>query len=391
MDEEKQSSSSNVDADDHTEDLDTTTEAENDYLTDGSDDVEWIGPSNWDEPPKSSENDQIPLIPIDYTSVVEAAQNFIAVFEARYGPSPPFFQGSLQDAIAVAFGELSSPILERRPLAIYLHNDYAVASHLFAQSVMCRDDISSLLKGQFILWGWDMTYKENRQKLYEWLATENLMEVAGNLQSVHSSKYPVLVILLKDRNTIMPFTIIKGHDNAENALQKLMMSLDTFMRVKHDEAADDQKRIEREQIRQEQAEEYEKALAADRAKREEEAKKLELEREEELKHQQAKEKRKLRQAELASSLPEEPAENEKDVVSIRLRLPDGMQNTRRFRTNDSVQCLVNFVGSLGFVEDEYSIWTSDFPKKDVTSLDDLSKTFMELNWPHKEVVTIDKK
>ncbi|KAI1718345.1 UBX domain-containing protein [Ditylenchus destructor] len=389
--EEKQSSSSNVEADDNTEDLDTTTEAENDYLTDESDDVEWVGPLNWDEPPKSSANDQIPLIPIDCSSDVEAAQNFIAVFEARYGPSPPFFQGSLQDAIAVAFGELDSPILERRPLAIYLHNDHAVASQLFAQGVMCRDNISSLLKGQFVLWGWDMTHKENRQKLYESLTSGNLIEVIGNLQSVHSSKYPLLVILLKDRNTIIPFTIVKGHDNAENALQKLMMSLDTFMRMKHDEAADGQKRIEREQIRQEQAEEYEKALAADRAKREEEAKKLELEREEELKRQQTEEKRKLRQVELALTLPEEPAENENDVVSIRLRLPDGIQNTRRFRTNETVQCLVNFVGSLGFLEDEYSIWTSDFPRKDVTTLDDLSKTFMELNWPRKEVITVDKK
>jgi hypothetical protein len=52
----------------------------------------------------------------------------------RYGAQhAPFYQGPLQEAITDAF---DNPIIEdRRPLAIYLHHDDAVASHIFPQTV----------------------------------------------------------------------------------------------------------------------------------------------------------------------------------------------------------------------------------------------------------------
>uniref|UniRef100_A0A915DMV8 Fas-associated factor 1/2-like UAS domain-containing protein n=1 Tax=Ditylenchus dipsaci TaxID=166011 RepID=A0A915DMV8_9BILA len=69
-------------------------------------------------------------------------QNFTSVFEARYGGNfAPFFQ-------------VVRSAMERRPLAIYLHNDTSIASNIFAQNVMCSESVSSLLKCQFIIWAW---------------------------------------------------------------------------------------------------------------------------------------------------------------------------------------------------------------------------------------------
>lgn len=68
-----------------------------------------------------------------------------------------------------------------------------------------------------------------------------------------------------------------GHDSAESTLEKLMMGLDTYMRIKNKDAEEEQKKLEREQIRQEQIDEYEKSLAADRAKKEEQEKQRQLE------------------------------------------------------------------------------------------------------------------
>lgn len=61
-------------------------------------------------------------------------------------------------------------------------------------------------------------------------------------------------------------------------LERLMTGLDHYLQIKNKDAADELSRLEREQIRQEQIEEYEKSLATDRAKQEEIQRKKQLER-----------------------------------------------------------------------------------------------------------------
>lgn len=335
-------------------------------------------------------SDQIPLIPTDFSSINEAVQNFTSVFEARYGHNyPPFYYGTLTDAITEAFDAPGRPIMERRPLAIYLHNDTSVASHIFAQTVLCSEQVSSLLKCQFVLWAWDMTQKENREKLYQWM-TGPLSDVSENLKMINRNKYPVLIILLKDGGSIYSASIVKGHDGAETAIEKLMTGLDTFMRIKNKDAEEEQKKIEREQIRQEQIDEYEKALATDRAKKEEQEKQRQIEMEEEMKKQLAEQAKQDRQIQLASILPDEPSEKETNVIAIRVRLPTGEQKMRRFRMGEELRWLTTFVESLGYDMDDYRIWTSDVPKKDVSSLD-WSRTFTQLGWSRREQVTVDEK
>lgn len=91
-------------------------------------------------------NDQIPLIPTEFSNVYEALQNFNAVFEARYGATyPSFFPGSLKEAIVEAFEAPCRSIMERRPLVIYLHNDSSIASNIFAQNVCFSERIYVVL------------------------------------------------------------------------------------------------------------------------------------------------------------------------------------------------------------------------------------------------------
>jgi hypothetical protein len=69
-----------------------------------------------------------------------------------------------------------------------------------------------------------------------------------------------------------------GHDGSAQAVEKLMMGLDMYLRIKNKDLEEEQRRLEREQIRQEQVQEYEKSLATDRAKQEELAKQRQRER-----------------------------------------------------------------------------------------------------------------
>lgn len=52
-------------------------------------------------------------------------------------------------------------------------------------------------------------------------------------------------------------------------MQKLMLGLDQYQGIRHQNQEDERGRIEREQFRREQAEEYERSLAVDKAKQRE--------------------------------------------------------------------------------------------------------------------------
>lgn len=75
--------------------------------------------------------------------------------------------------------------------------------------MLCSEEISSLLKYQFVVWAWDMSQAENRQKLYAWMEAD-MPDVAENVKNIHKSKYPLLIVLIKERGTIMPSAIAKG-------------------------------------------------------------------------------------------------------------------------------------------------------------------------------------
>ena len=71
-------------------------------------------------------------------------------------------------------------------------------------------EVSNLLKCQFIVWAWDITQDQNKQNLFEWMNLSNMSSVAESIRMIPTVKYPLLVILVKERGTIMRANVIMG-------------------------------------------------------------------------------------------------------------------------------------------------------------------------------------
>jgi len=321
----------------------------------------------------------------------EALQTFIAVFESRYGGlHPPFMTTSLQRALTEAFECPGRNATERRPFALYIHNDNSVAANIFATQVLCSEEISSLLAGQYVTWGWDTTYNENKTKLIEWLTMLNMNEVAASLRYISKDKFPLLMVLAKDQGTVQIAQMINGHDSSDAALTKLLEGIDFFASLRNRAIQEEIARAEREQIRAEQVAAYEESKAADRAKQEERERIAREEREAEEARVREEQEALARREKLKSIIPPEPPADAKDIIMIRLRSPDGSQHIRRFKMDEKVKWLVTYCESIGFDKEKYRLFTSDVPKKDVSTLDN-EKSFRELKWPPREQITIDEK
>lgn len=343
----------------------------------------------------SISSNNLPLIPTECGSVTEALQNFVVVFESRFSGVgchiPSFFTGSLPEAIREAF-EAPGGVSERRPLALYIHHDRSIAANIFPSKVLCSDAVSNLLRCQYILWPWDVTHRENELKLLQWLELVGMSDIRRSLDSViyDKEKFPLLVIVTKDHGLYNINDICYGMDSADIVMEKLMAGIDIYTSIRNNEKAEEAARLERERIRQEQAHEYEMSLAADKARMQA--------KEREIKEQREEEERRLREAEeleikrqlLASQLPDEPTLDERNTLMVKFRLPGSEQIVRRFRLSEKLSVLIQFLAAKGFSVRDYRFFNSDFPKKDVTTLDE-SKTFSELNWPVREQIFIEER
>ncbi|KAL3993779.1 UBA-like domain family protein [Acanthocheilonema viteae] len=351
-----------------------------------------FGHLNEEDAKPSFHDDRVPLVPSDFTSVDEALHNFVTVFEARYGGNhPPFYSGSLQDALREALEAPARPVAERRPLAVYLHNDRAIACNIFAKNVLCSGSVSSLLKGQFITWPWDITQKENRLKLFEWIDMLNVRDIRQTLEKFPDERFPLLVVIIKEKGVILPVSVAWGCDGPQQVVNKLMEGLEEYQRIKTAEAAEERERIEREKIREEQAREYEQSLAQDRARQERlEREKNEQKAEEERRAKEEQDKTKRLQ-ELAASLPMEPAADETNIAIVRVRFPNGRMELRRFRMSEPLRNITIYVESKGYSLDTHRIWTSDMPMKNVVESYDLNRSLADIKWPVREQITVDEK
>ncbi|VDL75430.1 unnamed protein product [Nippostrongylus brasiliensis] len=317
----------------------------------------------------STTRNNLPLIPTECGSVTEALHNFVVVFESR-------------------------GISERRPLALYIHHDGSIAANIFPSKVLCSDAISNLLRCQYILWPWDITHKENKVKLREWLEMVGMPDVRRMLESVihDKEKFPLLVIVIRDRGSYNVSDICTGMDGSDVVMEKLMTGIDTYSSIRNTEKVEEAARLERERIRQEQALEYEMSLAADKARLQAKERELREQREEEEKKMREAEETEIRQVRqlLASQLPEEPAEGDPQAIVVKFRLPDSEQVVRRFRLSERLIVLTQFLAAKGYSSNDYRFFNSDFPKKDVTTLDE-SKTFAELKWPRREQIFVEER
>jgi hypothetical protein len=149
-------------------------------------------------------------------------------------------------------------------------------------------------------------------------------------------------------------------------------------------------------ILRQQEEEYQEALARDRAKRveeeqkrqklQEEQKRLDMIREADL----AKKKKEEERAAKLLAFPPEP-ENGKDVYTIQLRLPNGKTIRRRFNSSATFDLLANFVSCHELIDlegHEIVNWefVMNYPKKSFSN--DSKQSLIEAGVPDQSVLFI---
>ncbi|CAJ0581365.1 unnamed protein product, partial [Mesorhabditis spiculigera] len=339
----------------------------------------------------------IPLIPSDYGDIHEAINNFVTVFDARYRnggisakSAPNFFHGALQDAVQQAFDPVGGGVQERRPLALYLHHDRSVAANIFPQILM-SDAVSSLLRGQYVLWPWDITHPDHKNQLRDWMSIGSMDEVRQvfEFRTRNRDLFPMLLLIIKEKGTLKVAEYISGTDAKEVAVQKLMTVLDAYNQIRLNSMADEAARIERGRLLEEQRQEYEASLAADRARDEARQRAIREQQEAEEKRMQEEVEEENRRKHVEQLLPAEPAETEANLMHIKMRCPGGEQLMRRFRRAETLEMLLNYLDTKGYHTDKYKFFNSDFPKKDITTLDKKS-TFNDLKWPAREQIFVEE-
>eukprot|EP01023_Acetabularia_acetabulum_P030112 TRINITY_DN2835_c0_g1_i6.p1 TRINITY_DN2835_c0_g1~~TRINITY_DN2835_c0_g1_i6.p1 ORF type:complete len:273 (-),score=52.00 TRINITY_DN2835_c0_g1_i6:259-1077(-) len=185
----------------------------------------------------------------------------------------------------------------------------------------------------------------------------------------------------EDAERLTLVTQIQGLVSADVLLESLGQGVDNFEPRLVAERAEQQEREFSRKLRDEQDEAYQESLRMDREKeekanqirqeqqeqlkkqqQEEETKRLELERQQ-LKEQEFQNRIQMRKQQKGASLPEEPAVGTPSTTLIRIRLPDGSNQQRRFNDQDKVSVVYDFVCSLEALKCWKFSLASSYPRK----------------------------
>lgn len=139
--------------------------------------------------------------------------------------------------------------------------------------ILCGEAMVPLLSCQYTVWPWDVTQEDNRRKFVDWLSELGMSDVRDTILMQNKADYPLLVLIYKERSTYQVAGMCRGHDITSDCVEKVMACLDQYQLVKTRDLQEEQSRMERQQIRQEQVDEYEKSKAIDRARQQEQERK----------------------------------------------------------------------------------------------------------------------
>lgn len=182
---------------------------------------------------------------------------------------------------------------------------------------------------------------------------ETLRRCVGNqcaqrVATTQDDEYPLLLIIGRSRGTLELTDVIEGKSSATEVLTNLIQSHELFEQQRLRDVDEEEMRERRENLKKQQEDEYEQSLQADLAKER-------VRQEEQAATERAKQERLVRsvffprnsectldfqERQIASKarLPAEPAESEKNISRLKIRLPDDEGVLlRRFRIQDPLQ------------------------------------------------------
>lgn len=339
------------------------------------------------------------LMPTNIQDETEALVHFTTEFSRRYGECHPmFFQGSLDDALKEA---CMKPARERRLLAIFLHHDNSVLANVFCTQLLCSETVVSYLSNNFITWAWDVTNDANRARLLAMVTKHFGSMAASTIKNFSVEQLPLMLIIMRSRATTEVFTIIHGSVGLEELMTSLIHAVDVFSSQQHNDIREEDEREARETVKREQDQAYEVSLQADRIK--EEAKRLQVEeherqtraiqvekeKEQRMQQEQAAVKEAQRQS-LAERLPPEPPSAYAGAMChARFRMPDGAIISRRFRAQEPLQVLLDFLVVKGYHTNDFKVLSS-WPRRDLTALNPQS-SLAELQLCPQETITLEER
>ncbi|XP_023307578.2 FAS-associated factor 1 [Lucilia cuprina] len=335
------------------------------------------------------------LIPNNTDSETTGSLQFVENYKQRFGePCPFFFTGSLEDALKEA---CHKPARERKLLAIYLHHGESILTNVFCDRLMKHESILQTFAENFIVYGWDLTHESNKH-LFLSSVTGCISNTASmTVRNISIDKLPSILVIgksrLSGRTSCEILSVIHGNVGLDDLLSRLLESVEMYNQHLQGEISEEDARAARDQVKAEQDMAYQETLQADiakeAAKRQKEAA-LAAERQR-LESEKAEEDARRESIRLVAeqSLPKEPAETETNISKIRVRKPTGDFLERRFYANNTLQDLLNYVASNGFLIDEFKL-ISSWPRRDLTSID-AQQTLQALKLYPQETVILEER
>uniref|UniRef100_A0A8R1TRL7 UBX domain-containing protein n=1 Tax=Onchocerca volvulus TaxID=6282 RepID=A0A8R1TRL7_ONCVO len=254
-------------------------------------------------------------------------RHFIDEFNARFGGSTNgilFFNGSYDDAINECKNSL-------RFMIVYLHNPSHESCDRFVRETLLSYQMKQFLdRNDILLWGVSVRSQEGYKVS----------------MALRENTYPFLGLLCMRETRMVLVLRLEGEYELEPMLFTIQTSIDENRSYLDAIRNERHQREVNNRILREQESDYQRSLAADRA-RLNERRRVESERkmaemkkaEEKKKEQEKKEKLDAIRMKLASELP--PESQAPDCIRVSVRFPNGERFERRFDVTNSLELLFN--------------------------------------------------
>jgi hypothetical protein len=230
----------------------------------------------------------------------------------------------------------------------------------YAAQVLTNEFAIELIQGHFILWIGDTNIPRNMQSLKNMLSRNMNVQQLSNF---HESTLPMTTMVSYFDNSISVIDILEGSIDQNLLISKMLNAIEVYGPLIENQRAGMQKReSETQSVLSQQDQRYEEALRKDRERerlKREEEERLALERaiEDSKREQQVREReRKM------ATLPAEPEPIKGTFATIKIRLLDGTQLSRRFKNEDTVRTVFDYMDVEKGLDCKSVELVSNFPK-----------------------------
>lgn len=211
----------------------------------------------------------------------------------------------------------------------------------YAKEVITNEFIIELVQNHFILWVEDVNNERNITSLKNMLSRNMNVQQLSNF---HDSILPMTTMVSYFDNSISVIDILEGVLDLTFLISKMLNAIEVYGPLLDNYRQGVQRReSEIQSVINQQDQRYEEALQKDREKeriRRQEEERLSLERAiEQCKREQRERERERKMA----TLPPEPEPIKGTFATLKIRLIDGTQLSRRFSINDSIRTVFDYI------------------------------------------------